>query len=196
MSEILLNAWQQTSWIEIIAVIFSIAYTILAAYESNWCWPAAIISVSIYTSICFSAKLYSETGLQVFYLIMAFYGWFEWTRNGQQKPELKISKIDNQIHLLLVVAGITGTALLYYIMKKYTDAALPLADSVVTAFSLVTTYMMVKKYIENWLWWIVIDGLAVYIYISRGYTLTAVLYFIYVIIVVVAYFKWRKLLLK
>ena len=76
-------------------------------------------------------------------------------------------------------------------MKTYTDAALPLADAFVTAFSLTTTYMMTKKYIENWMWWIVIDGLSIYIFISRDLPLTALLYFIYVIIVVVAYFKWR-----
>lgn len=177
-----------------LAVIFSIAYTVLAAYENNWCWPAAIISVSIYIYICFSAKLYSETGLQLFYLIMAFYGWWLWNKNETSDQKLIISKINLKAHSILIVSGLLFTCVFYFIMKTYTDAALPLADAIVTAFSLTTTYMMTKKYIENWIWWIVIDGLSIYIFISRDLPLTALLYLIYVIIVVVAYFKWRGIL--
>lgn len=176
-----------------LAVIFSIAYTVLAAYESKWCWPAAIISVSIYIYVCFTAKLYSETGLQLFYLVMAFYGWWLWNNNKDTNHNLKISKINFKAHSILTLSGLIFTGIFYFIMKIYTDAALPLTDAFVTAFSLTTTYMMTKKYIENWLWWIVIDGLAIYIYISRDLPLTALLYFIYVIIVVVAYFKWRAI---
>jgi nicotinamide mononucleotide transporter len=189
--EDILTAFQQTTWYEMLAVIFSIAYTVLAAYENNWCWPAAIISVSIYICICFSAKLYSETGLQLFYLIMAFYGWWLWNTNKTTNQKLIISQIKLKAHIILILSGLLFTCVFYFIMKTYTDAALPLADAFVTAFSLTTTYMMTKKYIENWMWWIVIDGLSIYIFISRDLPLTALLYFIYVIIVVVAYFKWR-----
>jgi nicotinamide mononucleotide transporter len=189
--EAILTAFQQTTWYEMLAVIFSIAYTVLAAYESNWCWPAAIISVSIYIYICFSAKLYSETGLQLFYMGMAFYGWWLWNKNKTTDQKLIISKITAKAHTILTLSGLLFTCVFYFIMKTYTDAALPLADAFVTAFSLTTTYMMTKKYIENWIWWIVIDGLSIYIFISRNLPLTALLYFIYVIIVVVAYFKWR-----
>jgi nicotinamide mononucleotide transporter len=190
--EAILTAFQQTTWYEMLAVVFSMAYTILAAYENNWCWPAAIISVSIYIYICFSAKLYSETGLQLFYLVMAFYGWWLWNKNKANNQHLKISKIDFKTHSILTLLGLLFTLLFYFIMKNFTDAALPLSDALVTAFSLTATYMMTKKHIENWLWWIAIDGLAVYIYISRDLPLTALLYFIYVIIVVVAFFKWRN----
>lgn len=194
VAETFIATFQQTTWYEILAVVFSISYTVLAAYESNWCWPAAIISVSIYIYICFTAKLYSETGLQLFYLIMAFYGWWLWNSNKTIDQKLIISQIKIKTHVILIVSGLLLTCGIYFIMKTYTDAALPLADAFVTAFSLTTTYMMTKKYIENWIWWIAIDGLAIYIYISRDLPLTALLYFIYVIIVVVAYFKWRGIL--
>lgn len=186
------SAFQQTSWIEALAVILSIAYVILAAFENNWCWPAAALSVLLYIYICFSAKLYSETALQVFYLVMAFYGWWQWRKNGTQETQLKISKLDNRTHLLYIISALLLTYLFYYIMKNYTNAALPLPDAFVTAFSLMATFMVAKKNLENWIWWIVIDGLAIYIYFNRHLHLTAVLYFIYVIIAVGGFIKWKK----
>lgn len=174
------------------AVIFSLGYTILAAYENNLCWPSAIIGVLLYIYICFEARLYSETGLQFFYLIMAFYGWWLWRNKKIPEEKLVISKLKLNHHLFFLVVSSLLTFLLFTVMKNYTNAALPLPDAFVTAFSLVATYLMTRKYIENWLWWIVVDGLAVYIYFNRGLYLSSVLYFIYVIIVVVAYFKWSK----
>lgn len=192
MTETITSAFQQTSWIEALAVVLGIAYVILAAYESNWCWLAAAISVSLYIYICFNAKLYSETGLQVFYLIMAFYGWWQWKSGKPGKEKLEISVLKTSNHLLLIALGLLLTFLFYFVMKNYTNAALPLADAFVTAFSLIATFMVAKKNLENWIWWILIDGLAVYIYYRRDLHLTAVLYFIYAIIAVAGFINWKK----
>jgi nicotinamide mononucleotide transporter len=192
VAEILTNNLLQTTWIEELAVIFSIAYVILAAYQNNWCWLAAIISVSLYIYICFIAKLYSETGLQVFYLGMAFYGWWQWTKKFQNNKTVAITKLNFKKNVLIILLGIGITLPFYFLTKNYTDAALPFSDALVTAFSLITTFMVTKKILENWIYWIVIDSLAVYIYLNRGLQLTAVLYFIYVIIAVVGFINWRK----
>jgi len=192
VTETITSAFQQTSWIEALAVVLGIAYVILAAYESNWCWLAAAISVSLYIYICFNAKLYSETGLQVFYLIMAFYGWWQWKSGKPGKEKLEISVLKTSNHLLLIALGLLLTFLFYFVMKNYTNAALPLADAFVTAFSLIATFMVAKKNLENWIWWILIDGLAVYIYYRRDLHLTAVLYFIYAIIAVAGFINWKK----
>ena len=192
MSELAAIAFQQTSWLEVLAVVFSISYVVLAAYENNWCWPAAVVSALLYIYICFTAKLYSETGLMIFYLIMAFYGWWQWKNKKTGNHELKISVLDRKTHLILLASGIAITFLFYFVMKNYTRAVLPLEDAIVTAFSLIATFMVTKKILQNWIWWIVIDSLAIYIYVSRGLQLTAVLYFIYVIIAVVGFIKWRK----
>lgn len=192
MIESIASSFQQTSWLEWVAVILSIIYVILAAYKNNWCWPAAAISVSLYIYIFYTSKLYSETGLQVFYLIMAFYGWWQWRAYQPEKEELKVSRLTGKNHLQLFSVALILTLIFYLLQKEFTDAALPLPDSFVTAFSLVATFLVARKKIENWIWWIVIDSLAIYIYINRNLHLTAILYFIYVIIAVVGYFNWRK----
>ena len=196
MAEILASTLLQTTWIEALAVIFGIVYVILAAYQNNWCWLAAIINVSLYIYICYTAKLYSETGLQVFYLATAFYGWWQWTKKSTENKSIVITTLDLKKHALTILLGISITLPFYFITKNYTDAALPFSDALVTAFSLIATFMVTKKILENWIYWILIDILAIYIYLNRGLQLTAVLYFIYVIIAVAGFINWRKEFLR
>lgn len=196
MAEILTITLLQTNWIEAFAVIFGIAYVILAAYQNNWCWLAAIISVSLYIYICFTAKLYSETGLQAFYLATAFYGWWQWTKKSTENKSIVITTLDFKKHALIIILGIGITLPFYFITKNFTDAALPFSDALVTAFSLIATFMVTKKILENWIYWILIDSISIYIFLNRGLQLTAVLYFFYVIIAVAGFINWRKEFLR
>ncbi|MDC0249491.1 nicotinamide riboside transporter PnuC [Flavobacteriales bacterium] len=177
------------SIIETLAVIFSIIYVILAAKESILCWWAAAISVTLYIYICFSAQLYAETGLQVFYLFMAFYGYYHWNKKEQslQIIEWSISK-----HLFILVIGVILTFLMGFYFATYTNAKIPIIDSFTTVFSLFATYMVAKKILGNWLYWIVIDTVSVYLYSSRDLHLTSLLFIAYTIIAIFGYFSWIK----
>ena len=177
------------SFIELIAVLFSIAYVVLAAKKNIWCWSAAIISVSIYIYICFSAKLYAETSLQIFYLFMAFLGYFNW--NNKEK-NIKITEWSIKKHLTTILIGTFLTFLLGFIFSSYTDAKMPIVDSFTTIFSLFATYMVIKKILGNWLYWIVIDVVSVYLYNSRDLHLTALLFIVYTIIAIYGYTNWFK----
>ena len=177
------------SVIETIAVVFSILYVILAAKEKIWCWLSAAISASLYIYICFSAKLFLETGLQGFYFIMAIYGYLQW---NSAKNEIIISTWSLQRHLIIFGVGIIASYLLGKFFEFYTEAALPIIDSFTTIFSLFATYMVTKKILENWIYWIVIDIVSVYLYLSRDLQLTAGLFVVYTIIAVFGYFSWKK----
>ena len=177
------------SWIESIAVFFSILYVILASKESIWCWAAAVISVSLYIYICFSAQLYAETGLQIFYLFMAFYGYYNW---NNQKGSLQISEWNISTHLLIVFIGGLLTFLIGFYFATYTNAKMPIVDSFTTVFSVFATYMVTKKILGNWLYWIVIDLVSSYLYLSRSLEMTALLFMIYTIIAILGYLSWIK----
>tara|TARA_B100001741_G_C16301369_1_gene481430 strand:+ start:49 stop:645 length:597 start_codon:yes stop_codon:yes gene_type:complete len=192
MNEIALffnNIISNSSIVEILAVTFSIIYVILAAKENIWCWLAAIISVSLYIYICFSAKLYAETSLQVFYLFMAFIGYYNWNKKEQH---LKISEWHIKKHLYIILTGALLAFILGFIFSTYTDAKMPIIDSFTTVFSIFATYMVVKKILGNWLYWIVIDAVSVYLYDSRDLHLTALLFIIYTSIAIFGYFNWLK----
>ena len=177
------------SIIESIAVFFSILYVILAAKENILCWGAAAISVTLYIYIFFSVQLYPETGLQVFYLFMAFYGYYNWNKKEQS---LQIIEWSIRKHLFILVIGAILTFLMGFYFATYTNAKMPIVDSFTTVFSLFATYMVAKKILGNWLYWIVIDAVSVYLYFSRDLHLTSLLFMAYTIIAIFGYFSWIK----
>ena len=177
------------SVIESAAVFFSILYVVLAVKESILCWGAAAISVILYIYICYTAQLYPETGLQVFYLLMSFYGYHQWNKNDST---LKIQQWTTTKHLLILLIGASLTFLMGFYFTIYTNAAMPLVDSFTTVFSVFATYMVTKKVLGNWLYWIVIDIVSVYLYFSRDLHLTSLLFIMYTVIAIFGYFSWLK----
>lgn len=175
--------------IEILAVFFAIIYVILAAKESIWCWLAAAISVIFYTHICYSAQLYPETGLQIFYLAMAVYGYLQWNK---PKKDTNIISWSKQKHLTILTINAVISICLGYYFDQFTQAKLPYLDSATTIFSISATYLVTKKVIENWLYWIVIDLASIYLYYSRDLTLSAGLFGLYVILATIGYLQWKK----
>ena len=173
--------------IESIAVFSSILYVILVVKQDIWCWATAGISVILYIYICFTAQLYPETGLQIFYLMMAFYGYYNWNKNDEN---LQITQLTIGKHLSLILAGAIITFLVGFYFATYTDSKMPIVDSFTTIFSIIATYMVTKKILENWLYWIVIDAVSVYLYFSRDLHLTSLLFIAYTIIAVAGYFAW------
>jgi nicotinamide mononucleotide transporter len=201
ITQLILDAAQAMSWMEVVGVIAALGYTILAAREIIWCWLSAIISIVMYLFILYDVQLYAEMGLQVFYFIMAIVGWMQWrkrptTTQGEtvQKAAVEIRWWSLNKHLLAFIGGALGTIVMGYILSTNTDAALPYFDSFTTVFSIITTWMMVQKVMENWLYWVVIDGLSVYLYVQRELYLTSLLFAIYTVIVLWGFYSWYKIL--
>lgn len=178
------------SILETVAVIFSLLYVYLAAHQNNLCWLAAVISVSLYIYICFNAKLYAETVLQVFYFLMAIYGFYSWKKNNSQ---LQISTWPIKKHLFIIFLGTILTFFLGFIFSNYTNAEMPLVDSFTTVFSVFATYMVVKKILSNWLYFIIIDIISTYLYFSRDLHLTSLLFLLYTFIAVAGFIKWNRI---
>ena len=180
------------SIIESLAVFFSLLYVILAAQENIWCWGAALISVSLYTYICYTAKVFPETGLQIFYLIMAIIGYLTWNKKSKEK----IKEWSEFKHLIIITLGALFSFIMGFYFFTYTDSVMPIIDSFTTVFSIIATYMVVKKVLGNWLYWIVIDLLSVYMYFHRDLHLTSLLFVAYTTIAVYGYASWCKRIKK
>lgn len=193
-----------TSLWEWIAVFTGIVYVILAALRNNLCWFFAIASSGIYVYLCIDGKLYIESVLQVFYVVMAIVGWFSWRKDTSLNSKeldasLGIDETNNDVkawpisyHLYnLAISG--GVAfILGFSFDTFTDQANPYADAFTTVFSLVATFMVIRKILENWIYWIVIDLVSIFLYHQRGYSLSAVLYFIFTILAIAGLIAWYK----
>jgi nicotinamide mononucleotide transporter len=178
--------------LEATGVAFGLLYIYLAAKENIWCWPAGLVSVIIYVFICFEAKLYAEVGLQFYYLGASLYGWYHWNRQADQEA-LPISTLTIKQHALFIGIGTIVTIVLGYLLSEHTDASIPYIDSFTTIFSLLTTILVTRKVLENWLYWIIVDSVGAYQYFYKELYLTSFLFALYVIIVVFGYIKWRKI---
>lgn len=187
------TAFQAMSLWELAAVVLALAYLLLAMKEQISCWYAAFISTSIYIFLFWDVNLLMESALQIYYLAMAVYGWWQWRHHQNSEQNLAIHRWSLQTHGL-VLAGLCGLTLLSgYWLQQSTQAALPYLDSFTTWGAVITTYMVARKVLENWLYWIIIDGASVYLYLDRGLYLTAILFVLYVVLVVFGFFQWLTL---
>jgi len=182
----------QNSWWEVTAVALGIAYLLLAMRESILCWYAAFISTSIFLVIFWDVNLYMESALQLYYLAMAVYGWLLWRKGSDDKNSLPISSWHFSRHIQVIVITVIISGISGYGLSTYTDARLPYLDSFTTWGAIITTYMVARKVLENWLYWFVLDGLSIYLYIDRELYFTAALFAAYLIIVVFGYFTWSR----
>ncbi len=181
---------------EFIAMVLSVAYLVLAVRQSIWCWAAAFISTAIYTWVFMEARLYMDSGLQLFYMLMAIYGWSQWRHHEGGKQDLEITARPVVWHATAVAVVLATSLLSGFLLDRYTAAAFPFLDSLTTWASVFATWMVARKVLENWAYWIAIDSLSVYLYFSRELYLTVFLFVIYVLIAVVGWRKWRKEFLK
>jgi len=200
--DFLVTAQQQllaTSVWELLAVLLAIAYLLLALRENSLCWYCALASTAIYTGLFWDVSLLMESGLNVYYMAMAVYGWWQWRGSKgadsnamTQKSAIAISSWPLQNHLLAwaVIAALTLVS--GSLLTNNTSAALPYLDSFTTWGSVLTTWMVTRKILENWLYWILIDSVSIFLYIDRGLHLTSLLFAAYVIIVVFGFFAWRR----
>jgi nicotinamide mononucleotide transporter len=173
---------------------------ILAAKGNIWCWPAALLSTVIYTVIFYEVYLWMDSALQVYYMVMAFYGWFCWRKGNQTNNDfndtithrIKIKKWQFQAHIKAIILLIVLSFIVGKLMATYTPTHFPYFDAATTVFAVFATYLVTQKVLENWIYWIVIDFVSIYLYVQKELTPTAVLFILYVGLATYGYFQWRK----
>lgn len=190
MTETIAYFTQLPFW-ELIAVIAALFYVVLAAKENSWCWPAALVSTVIYTVIFYDVYLWMDSLLQVYYFGMAIYGWYCWQYNNKRSQEaLHIQTWPVAFHIKAIVSLSLISILIGWLMANFTPTHFPYIDSATTVFSVFTTYLVAKKVLENWLYWIVINAVSVYLYIQKDLEPTAALLVLYFFMALYGYIQW------
>jgi len=189
----ILEAAKGQHWIEWVVLVTGLFYVILAARENSWCWAWGIISCSFlaYATLYFY-DLYFDFLLQLFYVLMGFFGLYQWKFGGAGQQERPISKLSSSWHIKILGAGLLFTFVFGYFFAAYTPAAATYIDAFTTIFSVAATILVVLKVLENWLYWILVDLVYVYLYGSRGAYLFALLLFIYTIIAIYGWWRWKR----
>ncbi len=184
------------NWLEIIGTLVGLVYLWLEYKASIWLWLASVIMPAIYLVIYYQAGLYADFGINVYYLIIAIYGIWLWLGGGAKnnKRELPITATPKGLWWKLGIISMAIFFLIAFILISCTDSNVPWMDSFTTSLSIVAMWMLARKYVEQWLVWIVVDAVSAGLYIYKGLHFTAGLYALYAIIAYFGYREWRRLM--
>ncbi|MFQ5610239.1 MAG: nicotinamide riboside transporter PnuC [Woeseiaceae bacterium] len=178
--------------LESLAVILAVLYLFLAIRQNIWCWLCAGISTLIYVGLFIEARLYMESVLNAFYFAMAVYGWYVWRYEGGDDTGVPVTMWPVARHAAAITAIAAISLLNGFALATWTDAAFPYVDSLTTWAAIWTTFLVARKVLENWGYWLVIDIASIYIYWNRGLELTALLFAVYVIMIPFGIIAWRR----
>jgi nicotinamide mononucleotide transporter len=178
------------SSVEILAIIASLAGVILSMGRKSLAWLCNILASGLYGYIFWKSGLYSDMELQGFFILMAAYGWWNWSQSEVNwKPE-RASKA--QISGGLLIALLFGAGSGYLHTLYFPTVSFPYLDATLTGLSIYGTWLATKRKIENWIVWIIVDLAYVGMYLSKGLCGTAVLYGVFILLAIKGYVDWRK----
>jgi len=181
-----------TSWLEVVAVVFGILSVWFARKENIWVYPTGILNVLIYVYLCFYAGLYADMAINAFYFVMSVFGWYNWSRRDENMQHVPISSLSlmQWIFYILLITVAFGT--IYYVLSHYTNSTVPVFDSFTTSLFIAGMWLMAIKKIENWLLWIAGDMLVIPLFSMKGLVFTSVQYIVFLVLAVMGYIEWRK----
>ena len=182
------------TWLELVAFVLAIAMVVFNMRVNPLGWPLAIVSSALYFFLFWNSKLYGDASLQVFFVVIAFWGWWQWLRGtADDGGALKVRQlgVPARWKLLATLAVAWPTTGLF--LKTYTDTDVPWWDAFPTAASVIGQWLLGRKYVENWLAWIVVNVVSVALFAYKGLWLTVVLYAIFIVMSVFGWRAWRRL---
>jgi nicotinamide mononucleotide transporter len=189
----IIDAFAVMSGWEIFAALLGMAYIIFAARESQWCWPIAFISTLIYTVLFWEGQLPMQALLNFYYMGMAIYGYMLWRKHGVTEDKLAITSWPWPKQLTFLLIATVISVITAYCLEVTETSQNPYLDASVTIFSVMNTWLMAKKVLQNWLYWVVIDAAAIVLYAQSGYFATVILFSVYTILAIIGFISWQKL---
>lgn len=187
------------NWLEILGTIVGFIYLWLEYKASIKVWIVGIIMPAIYIFVFFKAGLYADFGINIYYLLAALYGYIGWKYGFKKKNKseavdnLPITHAPLKLYLHLTIMFMIAWAAIYYILKCYTNSNVPIADSFINALSIIALWMLAKKFVEQWIAWIIVDAVSTGLFIYKGLYPTAGLYAVYTIVAIFGYYKWKAM---
>lgn len=183
-------------YLELIAVFFGLLSVWYAKKDNILVFPTGLISTSIYAYLLWQWSLLGDSMINVYYFVMSIYGWYHWTRKKDNIDEFPISSMivkEQVISLIIFVLTVVFVVIVYIYFNKFTTWYSYL-DTLLTAIFFVGMWLMAKRKIENWIFWIVGDLLSIPLYFAKGYTFTSFQYIVFTIIAIYGYIEWKKIL--
>lgn len=183
-------------WLDITTTLLGLLYILFEYRASVWLWFVGFLMQALGIVLYYQKGLYADCGMEFYYLSMTAYGYWKWIRGSAKKEPLPITFFPKRLILpwLVIIAAVWGV--IYWLLVTFTNSNVPLADSFTTALSIVGIWALAHKYLEQWFIWIAVDVVTCVLYFYKDIPFKASLYGLYVVIAVLGYLKWRKMVVK
>ncbi|MDQ2822253.1 MAG: nicotinamide riboside transporter PnuC [Pseudomonadota bacterium] len=192
MNDTIYLAGLATTPLELISFVLAVITVALNIRQNHWAWLFAIVSSAAYGVVFYGARLYGDMGLQVVFIVVSMWGWYQWLHGGDDRQQLRVTSLDGAGWVRAILAWLVGFAALSIFLARFTNTDVPHIDGFLTAGSLVGQVLLSRKKIQNWHVWIAVDVLYVGLYMFKGLMLTAILYALFCVMAVVGLRAWRK----
>jgi len=187
--------WAFSNKTELAGTIFGLLSVWFSIRQSLITWPTGILTSLLYCAVFFEAKFYAGMVLQLYYLLISLYGWWNWNHGGSAdsgESKLMISRTSMALWIILFGLNLLFLFVIYYLLRRYTDSPIPFGDAFTTSLSIIATWMLARKKIEHWLIWIFVDLFSALLYFYRGLYVTVFLFVIYTLMAVTGFYEWQK----
>ena len=199
-----MNEFLAAHWLDMLTTVLGLAYILLEYKASIWLWAVGFAMQSLGIVLYYQKGLYADCGMEFYYLAMTVYGFFNWIRKPKvtniadsQKDAsttTPITHFPRRLAIRWTIATLLIWAAIYWFLTTCTDSRVPIADSFTTALSVVGIWALARKYVEQWLIWIVVDIVTCALYFYKDIPFKASLYALYVVIAVMGYYKWKQMM--
>ena len=179
------------TWTEIAGFATGALCVFLVVRQNVWGFPVGIANNLFFIALFLPVGLYADAGLQVVYIALAACGWYWWLHGGRNRSKLKVSVAPARIVVVCVISVVVITAAIHFVLSKYTDSTVAGWDAVTTALSLVAQFMLNRKYLQNWFFWITADIIYIWLYAYKDLWLTSFLYLIFLLLCVAGFLQWK-----
>ncbi len=176
------------TWIEGIAALFGVISVWLTIKQRIWCWPAGLVQVFLYIFVFVEARLYADVVLHIIYVCLCIYGWVYWSERN--RTVLPVSSSPDLPRWIVVL--VAGTFISGYAFSTFTAADAPYIDSFVVVASLIAQWLMARKKVESWYFWIAADVVAIFLYLYKDLWITSALYAVFLVMAISGFIAWRK----
>jgi len=196
--ESIYNGLVQTTWIEAIAVISGIVSVWYSRKENILVFPTGLLNTTIYIYLSLKGHLLGEASVNLYYTIMSLYGWYLWTRKNKTNHEFILqitnSNTKEKIQQFLFFAGVYAIIYfaLVYLKQSFAPEAIPWADALASASAYTAMWLMAKKKVESWFWWVVTNIASIPLYFIKGYTFTSVQFIVLLILAIAGWIEWSR----
>src|ERR1700733_9554601 len=181
-----------TTWLEFIAVILGIASVIFSRKENILVYPVGMISTGMFVPLYIIHGLYADASVNLYYTVMSIIGWFMWSRKSEGKTKLHITGSTKKDWINTFFFFFVCWIILYFLLSRFTNSTVPVADSFTSAAAFTGMWLMNKKKLENWTWWIITNLASIPLNFYKHLVFASFQYVVFLILAVMGYITWRK----